>query len=305
MQVDLAGRHRHGHHAGLPDPLKGYAYFVSHGAASFPDLDLVLQGDGVEVVLVGHTHIARSSITTSTFESLPDVPISSAVVSLPTGSNSAVSANGALCGANLLAPTTIIAQSGAKITQNTRIAVTGCPIEVISHRRRGRRLILKVWVPEAGRLSVSGRGVKRVSVRVKKAGMIVTFSVPLTSSGIAALHGHGKKPKLRRLFTVGHFSRAARAAAPADSLGAGAYRRAGCGPARRQPAAAVREVQLERLGRIERRDPLGVGEPFDHRRAPIGGRGHEAFATTGEQRADAAARACAARPSRRRRDGFP
>lgn len=181
----------------LPDPLKGDAYFVSHGAASFPDLDLVLQGDGVEVVLVGHTHIARSSITTSTFESLPDVPISSAIVSLPTGSNSAVTANGALCGAHLLAPTTIIAQSGAKITQNTRIAVSGCPIELISHKRHGRRLTLKVWVPEAGRLSVTGKAVKRVNVRVKKAGTIVTFSVPLTSSAIAALHGHGKKPKLR------------------------------------------------------------------------------------------------------------
>ena len=60
-----------------------------------------------------------------------------------------------------------------------------------------RRLTLKVWVPEAGRLSVSGRGVKRVSVRVKKAGTIVTFSVPLTPRGMAALHGHGKKLKLR------------------------------------------------------------------------------------------------------------
>jgi hypothetical protein len=181
----------------LPDPLKGDAYFVSHGAASFPDLDLVLQGDGVEVVLVGHTHIARSSITTSTFESLPDVPISSAVVSLPTGSSSAVTANGALCGANLIAPTTIIAQSGAKVTQNTHIAVAGCSIELRSHKRRGRRLTLKIWAPEAGRLSVTGRGVKRVRVRVKKADSVVTFSVTLSPGAIDALHGHGKKPKLR------------------------------------------------------------------------------------------------------------
>ncbi len=194
----------------LPDPLKGDAYFVSHGAASFPDLDLVLQGDGVEVVLVGHTHIAHSSITTSTYESLPDVPISSAVVSLPTGSNSAVTANGPLCGTNLLAPTTIIAQSGAKITENTRIAVSGCPIKVISHRRRGRRLILKVWVPEAGRLSVAGRGVKSASARVKQAGAIVTFSLALTPRGISALHGHGHKLKLRIGFapTAGHNSSA-------------------------------------------------------------------------------------------------
>jgi hypothetical protein len=179
----------------LPDPLKGNAYFVSHGAAAFPDLDLVLQGDGVEVVLVGHTHIARSSITTSTFESLPDVPFSSAVVTLPVGSNSALAANGALCRANLLAPTTLVGQNGAKLTKNTRIAVSGCPIQVLSHRRRGRRAILEIWVPEAGRVRVTGRGVKRVSARVKKAGQVIKLSVALTPAGMATL-ARGRHTKL-------------------------------------------------------------------------------------------------------------
>jgi hypothetical protein len=182
----------------LPDPLRGNAYFVSHGAAAFPDLDLVLQGDGVEVVLVGHTHIARSSITTSTFESLPDVPFSSAVVTLPVGSNSALAANGQLCRANLVAPTTLIGQNGAKLTKNTRIVVNGCPIQVLSHRRRGRHAILEIWVPEAGRVSVTGRGIKRVGARVKKAGQVIKLSVPLTTTGIATLaRGHHHKLKLR------------------------------------------------------------------------------------------------------------
>jgi hypothetical protein len=180
----------------LPDPLKGNAYFVSHGAAAFPDLDLVLQGDGVEVVLVGHTHIARSSITTSTFESLPDVPFSSAVVTLPVGSNSALAANGPLCRANLLAPTTLIGQNGAKLTKNTRIAVSGCPIQVLSHRRVGRRAILEIWVPEAGRVRVTGRGVKGVSARVKKAGQVIKLSVALTPAGMATL-ARGRHTKLR------------------------------------------------------------------------------------------------------------
>lgn len=194
----------------LPGQLTGKAYFVSHAAESFPDLELVLHDGGVTIVLVGHTHIAKSSITTSTFESLPDVPISSVVVDLPVGPTSALSANGGLCHVNLLAPTTIIAQSGAKITQNTKIAVTGCPVEVLSHRRRGKRLILTIWAPEAGRLSVTGHGIKGISARAKKAGDL-KLSVPLRAAGLVALRGHGKKLKLRVGFksSTGHNASAA------------------------------------------------------------------------------------------------
>jgi len=194
----------------LPGQLTGKAYFVSHAAESFPDLELVLHDGAVTIVLVGHTHIAKSSITTSTFESLPDVPISSVAVNLPVGPTSALSANGALCHVNLLAPTTIVAQNGAKITQNTKIAVTGCPIEVISHKRRGKRLVLTIWAPEAGRVSVTGRGIKGVSARAKKAGDL-KISVPLRAAGLAALRGHGKKLKLRVGFksSTGHGASAA------------------------------------------------------------------------------------------------
>jgi hypothetical protein len=180
----------------LPGVLKGPAYLISHGGEAFPDLDLVLQGDGLEVVLVGHTHISHNGITTSTFEALPDVPISSVEVNLPMGNNSALAKNGRLCHAGLDAPTTIIAQSGAKITQNTKIAVSGCPIELISHKRRGSRMIVKVWVPEAGQLTVSGRSDRCVVKRVKKAGE-VKLSVPLSAKAMALLQGHGKKLKLR------------------------------------------------------------------------------------------------------------
>src|SRR5580692_1328432 len=180
----------------LPGVLTGPAFLISHGGESFPDLDLVLQGDGVEVVLVGHTHISRTGITTSTFEALPDVPISSVKVDLPVGPYSALATDGRLCHAGLVAPTTIIAQSGAKVTQSTKISVTRCPIEVISHKRRGSRMIVKVWVPEAGRVTLSGHGAKRVSQRVKKAGE-VKVSVPLGAKGIALLTGHHKKLELR------------------------------------------------------------------------------------------------------------
>src|SRR5438067_10736464 len=43
--------------------------------SSFPDLDLVLEGNGVRVIVVGNTDI-KKGITTTTFASTPDVPVS-------------------------------------------------------------------------------------------------------------------------------------------------------------------------------------------------------------------------------------
>ena len=114
----------------LPGHLTGPVYLVSHGGEAYPDLDVILSGDnGVEVVLVGHTHIARTGILSSAFESLPDVPISSFALSLPKGPHSVLTdnRNGSLCGSHLAMPTTIVAQSGARITQSTKIAVRNCP----------------------------------------------------------------------------------------------------------------------------------------------------------------------------------
>ncbi len=185
----------------LPGRLTGTAWLVSHGSEAFPDLDLVLKGDNVEVVLVGHTHIARSSVTTSTFEELPDVPISKVSLSLPEGPNSALAAGtGRVCATNPVAPTTIIAQDGAKIVQQTKVAVSGCSLVLLSHALRGHRLILRVWAPEAGRVSASAPGVRAVAFRVRKAGA-VKFTVPIAPTAMAALRGGHARLALRIAFT--------------------------------------------------------------------------------------------------------
>lgn len=170
----------------LPGKLSGPAYLVSHGSEEFPNLDLVLRGDGVEVVLVGHTFISPSGITSSAFESVPDVPVSSVLVDLPVGPGSLLAANVPPCTQRLLAQTTIVAQNGAKVSRAAKIGVSGCPVRVLAHRTRGGRVILTVQTPAAGRLSVTGGGVAGVSRRVRRAGT-VTVSVPLTGSAAASL----------------------------------------------------------------------------------------------------------------------
>ena len=116
----------------LPVQLAGPAYLVSHGGAAFPDVVLVIQGDGVRVDLVGSIDI-KGGVTSSTFANVPDVPITSFELNLPRGGRSALTANlpaktkGDLCGSKLMMPTTLTAQNGKQVKQSTKIAITGCP----------------------------------------------------------------------------------------------------------------------------------------------------------------------------------
>jgi ribosomal protein S9 len=115
----------------LKSPLTGPAYLVSHGNAAFPDVEFVLKGEGVTIVLDGQTDI-KKGITTSTFNTVPDAPVSTFETVLPEGPHSALtsnvpaSKNFSLCGQKLVIPTTITGQNGAVIQQETKVPVEGC-----------------------------------------------------------------------------------------------------------------------------------------------------------------------------------
>jgi hypothetical protein len=125
-------------------PLTGPAYIVSHGGEAFPDLEIVLQGENVTLILVGNTQI-KNGITSSTFKTVPDAPVSSFELKLPTGQYSILGANVPqskkynLCGQSLPMPTQITAQNGAIIKQTTKIAITGCPKAVRHERKKTHR----------------------------------------------------------------------------------------------------------------------------------------------------------------------
>ena len=142
----------------LPVPLEGPAYFVSNGGEAFPNLIMVLQGYGVRIDLVGDTFISKSGITSSTFKTVPDQPVTSFELTLPQGPYSALAANGNLCketttktvskkvtvkvkgrkktvtrkveqavATTLEIPNEFVGQNGAVLKQVTDIGVTGCP----------------------------------------------------------------------------------------------------------------------------------------------------------------------------------
>jgi hypothetical protein len=123
----------------LAHPLTGPAYLVSHAGAAFPDLEIVLQGEGITLMLDGNTQI-KKGITSSIFRAVPDAPISSFDLVLPEGPHSVLATNlpakakQNLCGQTLNMPTVITGQNGAVVRQTTKIAITGCP----RHKTKGK-----------------------------------------------------------------------------------------------------------------------------------------------------------------------
>jgi len=172
----------------LPGVLKGHAYLVSHGGAAFPNLDVALEDGGVHLILTSTTNISKG-VTTSTFTGLPDAPLSSFALDLPTGRDSVLAANGAFCAKPLAMPTTITAQNGLRIVQNTVISVTGCAPTIVGHRIAKHRLYLKIETHSTGRLTVSGRYLHTVSREIRKPG-IVTMAVPLSAHLVETLRTH-------------------------------------------------------------------------------------------------------------------
>ena len=113
------------------NPLRGPAYLVSHGGAAFPDVEFVLQGEGVKIVLDGKTDI-KNKVTYSRFESSPDAPFTKFETIFPAGPHSALtpsvpeSENFNLCKQKISLPTEITGQNGAFISETTPVAITGC-----------------------------------------------------------------------------------------------------------------------------------------------------------------------------------
>jgi hypothetical protein len=166
----------------LPGKLSGPAILVSHASAAFPDLDLVMEANGVRSILVGNTDI-KKGITTTTFASTPDVPVSSITVNLPLGAHSALAANGNLCAKPLVMPTTITGQNGTVVKQNTKIAVADCGVRIVGHKVVGNTAFLTIQTFGAGRISGKGSNVATTFRRLSKAQKAVTLRVPLSRGG--------------------------------------------------------------------------------------------------------------------------
>ncbi|HUA73712.1 MAG TPA: hypothetical protein VL988_03050 [Solirubrobacteraceae bacterium] len=185
----------------LPGKLSGPAILVSHANLAFPDLVLVMEANGVRSILVGNTDI-KNGITTTTFASTPDVPVSSITVNLPVGGHSALAANGNLCANPLIMPTTMTGQNGTVVKQNTVIKVNTCGVRVVGHRVVGNTAYITLQTFAPGRISAKGASLATRFRKLARAQKKVTIKVPLTR------RAQGKRKPFRVKVRVGFVPKA-------------------------------------------------------------------------------------------------
>ena len=167
-----------------PANCRARPYLVSHGGAAFPDLDLVLEANGVRVILVGNTDI-KNGITTTNFATTPDVPVSSVTVNLPIGPHSALAAI-----RRTSAPAPRDADDDHRPERQADQTEhddrrPDCPVRIAGQKIVGNTVYLTVQTFAAGRISGSGNNLATVDRHLKKAQKTATLKVPLSSAGRA------------------------------------------------------------------------------------------------------------------------
>jgi hypothetical protein len=124
----------------LNSPLRGSVYLVRSPERRLPDLVARLRGE-VAIDLVGRVVITRSLQLTTTFDTIPDVPLSRFSLTLPIG-NTPISTAESLCtkaGKRATVRQSLRAQSGRLIQRKAKLAIAGCAKKQAKPAKKAKR----------------------------------------------------------------------------------------------------------------------------------------------------------------------
>ncbi len=212
----------------LTDALTGPVYLVAQPGA-MPALDLTLSADGVSIDLSGAIAIGSAGLTT-TFSSIPDVPMTNFTLTLPAGPNSALTTTDALtCSSAPSVSTTATSHSGQTASVTNTAQISGCAttssagtstgtakgssgpakwlvIAVLRIKRLKHHAVrLYLRLPTSGKLVLSSRDIVPVKVWTSKKSRYVWVTIRLTKYGTSQMRHHRRlKVKMRAGFrTIG------------------------------------------------------------------------------------------------------
>lgn len=198
-----------GHTPVLNEPVSGPVYFIKNVRTdrktgrqirTLPTLAVVLQGEGVTLVLRATTSVVDEQLVT-TFDNIPDAPVSDFTLNINGGRKGVlVISDTDICKSNQIADQIIDGQNGKSISTSVTMG-TPCPLAIVGSSHSATALKLTVGGLGAGKVSVSGNGLKKVS-RTLAESTTATLSVPMARAARSALaHGRDVKVKVSVAFT--------------------------------------------------------------------------------------------------------
>ncbi|HZE31508.1 MAG TPA: hypothetical protein VE198_08750, partial [Actinoallomurus sp.] len=185
-------------------PLSGPVYFIKNVRTdaktgrqikTLPTLAVVLQGSGITLVLRASTAVPDNKHLVTTFENIPDAPVSDFKLTINGGKKGILVVSGAnLCAATQVAQQAAGGQNGkvanAKITMGTP-----CGLGVVASGHTASRLKVTVGGLGAGKVSVSGRGLTKTTRTIATA--TTATLTPKLSAAVRSTLAHGRNVKVR------------------------------------------------------------------------------------------------------------
>jgi hypothetical protein len=165
----------------LDGPLSGPVYFVKNERTdpkskrqirTLPKLVIPLVGqNGVKLVLTGISDVVGDRLVT-TFDNVPDAPVSSFTLKVNGGKKGILVVSGDkadICKSTQVADQQIDGQNRKTADADVLIQTPSCPVKVISKTVGARSVVLKVGGLGAGKVTVSGQGLKKTSRTIAQA----------------------------------------------------------------------------------------------------------------------------------------
>jgi hypothetical protein len=179
----------------LDGPVSGPVYFVKNirkdpksgrEIRTLPKLVIPLTGqNGVKLTLTGTSAVEDDQLVT-TFDAIPDAPVSSFKLSITGGKGGILVISGDkadICMANQLADQKIQGQNGKVANAAITIWTPACATKVISKKVGKTTVVLKVGGLGAGKLTVSGAGVKKTTKLIARA-TVATITAKRTNTRV-------------------------------------------------------------------------------------------------------------------------
>ena len=162
----------------LDEPLSGPVYFVKNirkdpksgrEIRTLPKLVIPLVGqNGVKLTLTGTSDVVDDQLVT-TFDNIPDAPVSSFKLSIIGGKGGILTVSGAdICKATQIADQQIDGQNNKNADTNIYIQTPSCPLKVLSKKVGKSSVAVKVGGLGAGKVTITGRGIRKTTKTITK-----------------------------------------------------------------------------------------------------------------------------------------